>query len=116
MIYLASPYSHPNPAVVQQRFEKTRKVTADLMLRGVPVFSPIVHCHEIANLYEMPTDAAYWETYNTAFLRKSDMMYVLTLDGWKESLGVTQEIGLAKTLRLTIVKVNERGLTSFEEV
>lgn len=41
MIYLASPYSHPAPAVRQERYEAACAATATLTREGHPVFSPI---------------------------------------------------------------------------
>lgn len=110
MIYLASPYSHKDPAVVKARFLAVEKVSALLMLRDYAIFSPIMHCHVMATKYEMPTDAKYWQNYNTAFIRKADAMFVLTIDGWEESLGVTQEIGLAEELNLPVQYFTEMGL------
>lgn len=111
MIYLASPYSSPSSSERHLRFKLVEQCTAGLMSKGVAVFSPIVHCHELANVYKLPTDAAYWEAYNMQFLRKADALYVLKIEGWDESLGVAQEIGVAKALHLPIHYVDEQGVS-----
>lgn len=110
MIYLASPYSHQSFAEVENRFALTEQCTYELMKRGLPVFSPIVHCHQIATDYNLPTDAKFWEKYNMQFLRKADAIYVLKIDGWDESKGVAQEMGVAKALYLPLHFVNEYGI------
>lgn len=41
MIYLASPYTHANAAIRQQRFDAVCRVAAELMRRSEIFFSPI---------------------------------------------------------------------------
>lgn len=102
MIYLASPYNHEDPAVRESRYDAAMKACADLLIAGEHVFSPIVHCHELAKRYELPPGFEFWRDYDHAFLRLCDRMVVLKLDGWKESRGVTAEIELAKELAMQI--------------
>ena len=99
MIYLASPYSHPDPAVMQRRFEDVRAVTAALLRRGEIVYSPIVHGHAIATAHELPTDHDFWLRHCFAMLERADNLHVLMLDGWKESKGVQAEIDWWKAHR-----------------
>lgn len=113
MIYLASPYSHEESAIQQRRFEQARTVTGWLIAQGKHVFSPIVHCHELTLSHDLPGDASFWHDYNISFLRRSDQIYVLTLEGWKESKGVSQELRYAKMLNIPVTFINERGLTLF---
>ena len=96
MIYLASPYSHNNPSVMQARFKMAEKYTALLLQQGRVIFSPIVHCHELAKTYELPTDFAFWANYCLGMLEKADELWVLGLDGWRHSAGVTAEIKFAE--------------------
>lgn len=103
MIYLASPYSNKLPEVRQQRFEATRAFVATKLKEHVEaIFSPIVYCHEMAALYNFPTDAAFWETFNYGFVVRSSRIWVLTLDGWEQSVGVNLEIQWAKDLNLPV--------------
>lgn len=110
MIYLASPYSHPESAVRDHRYHDVMQCTAALMAQGIPAYSPIVHCHTIANKYNLPTDAKFWQAYNTAFIRKADAVYVCLINGWRESLGTQQEIGLAKELGIPVIHVDLQGV------
>ncbi|MCP5014648.1 MAG: DUF1937 family protein, partial [Ketobacter sp.] len=48
MIYLAQPYTDPNPDVREHRFNLGERYTAELLQNGQWVYSPIVHCHELA--------------------------------------------------------------------
>lgn len=92
MIYLASPYSHPDPLERQYRYDRMVKVAGRLLGQDHFVYSPIVHCHPLALATSLPTDFTFWQRYNLHMLEKSDELWVIQLDGWHESLGVQAEI------------------------
>ena len=102
LIYLAVPYSHPDPQVKQRRFDAVNKVAAKLMKDGNYIFSPISHTHPIALAGELPGDWQYWEGYDRTILEMCKKIIVLKLDGWEKSSGVNAEIKLAKELGLEI--------------
>ena len=88
MIYLASPYSHPDSTIREQLFAACR-AAAELMRAGHIVFSPVAQCHPIAQ-HGLPTDWSYWERVDRRFLEVCDEVVVLMLDGWRESVGVRE--------------------------
>ena len=90
--YLASPYSHGDPAVVAERFERTQAATVWLLGQRIWAYSPIVHCHELATKYKLPTDAKYWEDYNHNMIAKLSGVIVLLLPEWCSSKGVLAEV------------------------
>ena len=100
MIYIASPYSHPNPFVVQQRVTAVREYAAKLIMRGECAFSPIVYAHEMALAHGMGTDAKTWAVFNDKMVQAAKAMHVLMLEGYGESLGVQHEIRYAEYLSL----------------
>jgi hypothetical protein len=104
LIYIASPYSHPDKSVEHQRFEMVRKFTAYMLHDRKLVFSPIVYAHEMAKVFDLPTDAAYWDAFNMSILRRSDALYLCCLDGWEESKGVQREISTARALYIPVVE------------
>ena len=95
MIYLASPYTHKDPQVQQQRYELAMEAVAEFLRQGEFVYSPIVHCHEMAKRHSLPTDYQFWWNYNVDFMDSAQSIYVLCIDGWKESAGVRKEIEFA---------------------
>lgn len=97
MIYLATPYSHPDPAVREMRFREACRHAAFLMRAGQVVFSPIAHTHPIATQNGLPGGWDYWRRVDSEFLLRCDGLTVVQMDGWKESKGVAAEISLAKT-------------------
>jgi len=103
ILYIASPYSHPDRKVEQWRYEMTQMEVAAMCRAGHYAYSPIVHCHPMAQLHNLPTDAAYWQSRNEAFIRKCDKLVVLMLEDWDRSLGVRAEIAFAESLRIPVV-------------
>lgn len=111
LIYLASPYSHPDPAIRQQRFEIVCRVAARLMSLECIIFCPIAHTHSIVLASGLPPGFDYWEKYDKAMMDACTEMYVVTLDGWEESIGVTKEIAYMqqcnKPIRYIVALPNE---------
>ncbi|QDU44595.1 Nucleoside 2-deoxyribosyltransferase [Symmachiella dynata] len=97
MIYLASPYSHPDAIIRERRFRAACRMAARLIRAGEVVFSPVAHGHAIS-LYGVPTDWSFWEAHDRRFLEQCDEVVVLTLDGCRVSVGVAAEIEIAKEL------------------
>ena len=95
MIYLASPYSHPDPVVRDRRYLAACRAAVDLLKTGETVFSPVVQGHALSRL-GLPTDWQFWERHDREHLRLCDEVAVLALDGWRDSIGVRAEIEIAR--------------------
>ena len=67
VIYVASPYWHPDPRIRRARAHAAQTVTSGMIQRGEPVFSPIVYS---ASIQEVP--------------------------GWEQSRGILIELGFAR--------------------
>ena len=107
MIYLASPYSSDNPAVEDARFLAACRATASLLARGLHVYSPIVHSHAICEVTgTMNRHWPGWYLHSSVMLTSSAALYVLTLLGWRESVGVRAEIDQARGMQLPIKYVD----------
>ncbi len=99
-IYLATPYSHKDPAVRQARFEAVTKAAGELIAQDHHVFSPITHSHPIALAHpDMPTHYEYWREFNEWMIANSEALVVYEIDGWRESVGVAAEIAYAERSR-----------------
>jgi nucleoside 2-deoxyribosyltransferase len=97
VLYLASPYSHPDLAVREQRYRAACAATAALLRSGVIVFAPIVHSHPLVE-YGLPTGWEFWERCDREHLQRCDEVAVLMLDGWRDCAGVQAEVRLATEL------------------
>ncbi len=111
MIYLATPYSHADPAIREERFLAVNKVAARLMQAGHLVFSPISHGHPIQAAGDLPTDWGYWQRYCEKMLSVCTSLVIVKLDGWKESVGVAAEFELAKKFGLLTVFIDPASST-----
>ena len=100
LVYLACPYTHPDPSVREARFRAVTRAAAVLMREGVHVFSPITHTHPVLLAGDLPCVWEYWEEYDRAFLDACRALVVLQEDGWEQSTGVRAEVALAEKLGL----------------
>ena len=95
-IYLASPYSHPSPAMRILRFDAACAAAAKLMLAGATVFCPIAHSHPISSwMREDEQSHEFWMKQDLPMLARASGLAVLQIDGWLESRGVQEEIEYA---------------------
>lgn len=101
-IYLASPYSHADPAIREARYRAAVKYVAKLSRAGVTVYSPVVHYHCVAADHKLPTDAAFWRRHNGRMLFAAHELRILRLDGWRESKGVAQELEWARGIEIPV--------------
>ena len=102
LIYLATPYSDPDPAVRERRFLAVNAAAAVLMRGRLHVYSPISHTHPIALAGSLPLGWDYWEGYDRAILENCAALVVLMLPGWEHSVGVAGERKIAEELGIPI--------------
>ena len=108
-IYLASPYTSPDKNQRICRYGEVCLMTAQLLREGHLVFSPIAHSHPLAG-YGLPVEFEFWQRHCLSFLETwATDLWVLTLSGWQESLGVTAEIRFAREHGLPVSLVNLIG-------
>ena len=98
MIYLASPYTHKYDIVQLGRFEEVSRQTALLLKEGIIVFSPIVFSHQLSVEYGIPNTLEMWSPHNKAMIDLCDELWVLMLNGFRESKGVGIEVNHAKKI------------------
>ena len=94
---------------MKTRFLLAEQVTATLLQRSIWVYSPIVHCHELAQKHTLPTTFEYWQQYNIDMLRRCDELCVIDIPGWRESKGVTGELTIARALHMNIAMISPEG-------
>lgn len=95
MIYLASPYSHPDERVREENYIKVTKKAAELVSQGLVVISPITYGHTLLEYKQMPTDWDFWNNFCLSILRNCDELWVYKMEGWNRSKGVAEEIEFA---------------------
>lgn len=101
MIYLASPYSHKDPAVRLTRYYTVCFAAAKLMAEGKHIFSPIAHTHEICIQGEglgFHYEYEFWQKLDEEMIRLCEEFWVLRMDGWEDSKGIKAEMEYAISL------------------
>lgn len=94
-VYLAVPYTDPNPAVMEERFRVATRVAAEYTRLGYIAFSPITHGHPINQEGGLPSEYTFWQAWCEAFVAWAEELHVICLPGWDRSVGVQAEIALA---------------------
>jgi hypothetical protein len=89
MIYLASPYAHPDPKVRKLRVKNITAVARQMIMRGDPVFSPVVYTSQFKIKEFQHED---WLRFDFYFLSISARMLVVPMQGWRESKGIAEEM------------------------
>jgi len=108
-IYLACPYWHENPRMREARFVDVSRAAGMLMKLGYIVFSPISHSHPISLHMGDKQDHDFWLEQDYAWLDNCDAVWVLALDGWKDSFGVKEEVfrAIRKNKELKVITMSE---------
>jgi hypothetical protein len=99
-VYLASPYSHRLKKVMREREKEINRVAAELTYKyGYMMFLPITQSAPLERI--IPALGGSFEKWKEIDLKAVSMMdelWVVLLDGWDISVGVTEEIRYAKEL------------------
>lgn len=104
MKYLSIPFSHSNPSVVQERMTMFWKALAHrITISKEVVVSPMTLYPMLDYVPHIPTNYDYWGPYSESLLSQCDTLYVLMLEGWKESKGVQGEIDFAMNHKIQII-------------
>ena len=105
MIYLASPFTHPDFDVRKLRHRQAAECAAGLIRGGHCVFSPIAHSYWMSKKLDLPQTFEFWKHQDFEMIRRCDRVFVLKLDGWDTSKGVQAEIEFAKKLSKSIAYI-----------
>lgn len=97
LIYLASPYFHPDPKARALRVKTITKITRQMMLRGDIVFSPIAYSHATKVKSFTHED---WLRFDLGILAKCDKMIVVPMVNWQNSKGIAEEIQFCDTMNI----------------
>lgn len=107
IIYLASPYSGSDEQKIA-RYEAAIKTTVFLIKEGHNVYSPIVHSHPLSKKLP-PQGWDFWKAIDFPMLDRCDLLMVLTIEGWRSSVGVQEEIAYAATHSIPISYIDIDG-------
>jgi hypothetical protein len=95
LVYLSSPYNHPDPEVKEKRRKAACSAAGYLIERGIPVHSPIAHNAAILEQTSGKSGWEIWKPQDLALLKASTEMVILCLPGWEASEGIRGEFHAA---------------------
>lgn len=98
-IYIGQPYTG---TFMQQssRYIMGRSYLLTVSECGLPAYAPIVQNHSLNN--RLPGTWEFWSKLDLPILRKATELHVLQLEGWRESVGLTDEINDARSCKTPI--------------
>lgn len=112
MVYLASPYTHPNFFVRLYRFYKITKIAAQLYKKKkVCMFLPITQSAMMGWLVKgLGSTFKSWKDVDLKAIRKCDEVWVVRMKGWDKSIGVLAELEYARKHYKIVRFVNPQTL------
>lgn len=90
--YVATPY-RKYPGGIEAANKAASQVTAELFDRGLQVYSPIVHSHELARYTQLDPMSDRWLEAQLPFMRAAKGIIVAKLPTWEISYGISWEKG-----------------------
>lgn len=112
--YLAGPHKG-TPVQEADRVETSLKLTVAFLTQGIHVFSPIVYSLKIAEALNFPSTEERRRiifSYLLEFLKVSRGMILVTMEGWKESWGVQQELKFCQENQIAVYKIDPNQISS----
>lgn len=109
IVYIATPFSSPNPAIRATNFQRANRLAAYAMMQGHTVFSPISHSVPIAEYLppELLLDFDFWQAQDIPLLRLCEELWVCPPNAALTSRGVAAEVKEAKRCGMPIRYVEE---------
>lgn len=95
MMYISTPYSHPDETVRELRYTEALRFLQYLAIIGEPAISIVVQYHPL--MQYLPMTFEFWSKIYTPILQVSTSVGVLIMEGWDISKGVTDEVNKAKS-------------------
>lgn len=94
-IYLASPYTHTLPEWEEKRYREAEEAHAQFWWEGHVVYCPISASHHLSKNHALPPEVKRWRAQNYGILEAAKELWVLCMDGWEQSKGVSEEVAFA---------------------
>lgn len=95
LVYLSAPYSKAEDK--DELMRQVMKFSGDYMVAypGQHVVSPLFNHYSLHLVPQLGSDYDFWGSYSRNLLSRCDLMIVLQLPGWDQSVGVADEIAEA---------------------
>lgn len=102
VVYLAGPYTHESPEVQATRRMVFSHMAGLILLKekDIAIIDPITMSAAIVDRHPEAFNGKFdcWEKVDYELIRRADEVYVMAIDGYKQSKGVQAEIKFAKSI------------------
>ena len=107
-VYIASPFSHKYKRVMKEREQEINRVIAELTYKyGYSFFGPITQSAPLERIIPaLGGSFSQWKNIDLTWVKACEELWVVMLDGWDISIGVTEEISYAQELGKPIRYIN----------
>lgn len=98
LIYLASPYSHPEAHIEELRFNQITRLAAKYTVEfGHAFICPITQSYQLVQHSDGALKGSFdkWREIDLRFIQACDEVWVVKMLGWDKSIGVQEEIKFA---------------------
>lgn len=101
LYYLASPFTHTQKEIMRMRTEIAIDVSIKLVNADYIIFSPIAYNGSWIDK-GVRGDWEFWKEFDLKIISKCEGVIVLTMPGWENSVGVTEEVEFAKEMAIPV--------------
>jgi hypothetical protein len=110
LVFIASPVSSKSPYIVLQKIEAAARFGAWVqeVERKCP-FVAAAHDMAVSKYLSEPKSIDWWRKNISHFMSSAESFYVLCLDGWENSGGVTLETEMARSFNKPIYYYEPMG-------
>ena len=105
-VFVISPYTDDDQNVVCDRVAAAERYLASLTMEDVVAYSTIAAMHHLTVKFSLPNDYEYWKDHCHKMISSAKEVYVLCLDGWENSVGVQDELSIARELNKKITYIH----------
>jgi hypothetical protein len=92
LIYLASPYTHPNKNIEDRRAKAITIIAGKLICNGHHIFCPVAHCHKMNRYCNLGGKFEYWREFDEKMISVCNELWIATLQDWDKSVGIKAEV------------------------
>lgn len=100
-VYVCSPFSHKFKKVMRDREKEINRIAAELIYKyKVALFLPITQSAPLERIIPaLGGSFEKWRDIDLEWVKTCDELWVVMMEGWKDSIGVTAEIEYARELK-----------------
>lgn len=119
LVYIAAPYKHEDPLFMNLRYEIITKLCGIIVQEfGCSIFSPITHGHPIPiDTKKVPgfNEIHYWMEMDLKILKHCSHMFIIMMDGWVDSKGLSMEIEFCNANNIEMRYIEPSNLLGLKE-